>query len=424
MNGFTNGILSLLLGWFRSLASALWALFGSEGGGTVLRFLQEQWKAVFLILCVGGFLLDRVIYLLRWRPYYVWQAKRYRRRMLAQEAADPQETEPVAETSPVRYAPATAPLYDQPNPDGAGQTTRYRRPAPPVLTDRSMLPGDAYIPQTYAPSASPYPTPYATTGTFHPQTARYSASGNGAVSPPVTGVSRPRDAWPQAYSADARPSEGVAFSPEADFAPTASYRPLTYSRPIAPEPFLEDLRFDEDPVAWYAPQDAFADLPKHLEADRALANGVPQVFGQPQPEPEQYLREMRAVAAQQPAPAHAYPPRPEVSPPEGIHPGLDRVTFQQNIGLSAAMMADDSPRAPGGSPYPGFAPFPDSALGEETVTRPRGLGALAKRARTFVSGEDERNPRSIRDLQPTVDVKSAFRPPVYPKKSAENEDDS
>ena len=76
MNGFTNAILSLVLGWLRSLLNAVWALLGSEDGGMLITLLRDHWKLIFLILCVGGFILDRTVYLIRWRPYAVWAARR------------------------------------------------------------------------------------------------------------------------------------------------------------------------------------------------------------------------------------------------------------------------------------------------------------------------------------------------------------
>ena len=105
-----------------------------------------------------------------------------------------------------------------------------------------------------------------------------------------------------------------------------------------------------------------------------------------------------------------------------VHPGLDLETFQQNIGLGAGSQLP-SPSAPDAEAYPNFTPFPEADRPEPAGAKPRGLGALAKRARTLVGGEDERNPLSIRDLQSTVDVKNAFHAPVYPKKKPESEEE-
>lgn len=75
MNGFANAILTLLLSWMRVLVNDLWRLLSSEDAGLFYRFLAANWKVIVLILCAGGFVIDRIIYLIRWRPYYVWSSR-------------------------------------------------------------------------------------------------------------------------------------------------------------------------------------------------------------------------------------------------------------------------------------------------------------------------------------------------------------
>lgn len=75
MNGFSSAILTLLLGWLRALFNSLWRVLSSESGSSFLSFLRLHWKTVFIILCVGGFVLDRIIYFFRWRPDYVWSSR-------------------------------------------------------------------------------------------------------------------------------------------------------------------------------------------------------------------------------------------------------------------------------------------------------------------------------------------------------------
>ena len=145
------------------------------------------------------------------------------------------------------------------------------------------------------------------------------------------------------------------------------------------------------------------------------------VFGTPQAEPAHYLQDVQSGFAPQPTPEQLYTPHPESLEP--IHPGLDIETFQQNIGLTNANALNNDSHRDEAESYPGFSPFSVTAQPETPDAKPRGLGALAKKARSFVSGDDERNPRSIRDLQPTVDMKNAFHAPVYPKKKSESEEE-
>lgn len=80
MNGFTNSILSLLLSWIRLLIGQIWAALNSENGSRALSFLQSNWKFLVVCLAVGGFVADRLVYFLRWRPDIVWRNRRKARR--------------------------------------------------------------------------------------------------------------------------------------------------------------------------------------------------------------------------------------------------------------------------------------------------------------------------------------------------------
>lgn len=80
MNSFTNTILTLLLGWLRTLLNAVRDFIFSDSSTALFAFFRENWKALFLALCVVGFTLDVVVYLARWRPRPVWSRRRPRRR--------------------------------------------------------------------------------------------------------------------------------------------------------------------------------------------------------------------------------------------------------------------------------------------------------------------------------------------------------
>lgn len=141
MSGFANAILTLLLSWMRVLVNDLWTLFSSEDGSALYRFLAANWKVVVAVLCVGGFVVDRIIYLIRWRPYYVWSTKLGRLRRTRREGPEiPQapfeqslvgeETAPEDET--MFYPPAGtqvfAPVatdFAPPSAPAAQETLRY-----------------------------------------------------------------------------------------------------------------------------------------------------------------------------------------------------------------------------------------------------------------------------------------------------------
>ena len=140
MNGFANAILTLLLSWMRVLVNDLWRLLSSEDAGLFYRFLAANWKVIVLILCAGGFVIDRIVYLIRWRPYYVWSSRlgRLKRARAArhgdvypEEDAIPPEEEPSASPDgqevpfpddSASYAPDA---FDQAYPQDFGATRAY-----------------------------------------------------------------------------------------------------------------------------------------------------------------------------------------------------------------------------------------------------------------------------------------------------------
>lgn len=424
MNGFANAILSLLLGWLRTLFNAVWALLGSESSGTFVDLLRNHWQIIFLVMCVGGFVVDRVIYLIRWRPYRLWSARRKRRRHYADDAQYDQEppepyaggyrspyTPPPRYAEPEEYADEYAQDEPAPYPD---DTTRYQPPTPYAPAYRRPSQGQN---TGYAPPASFAPQAFA------PQTSYVQAPSPPAV-PTAYAATPPLANRATAYpAANFRHGDTTVFSPDASFAPTISYSAVPYSAPVEPEPFVDEPRFDDDPAAWNAPQSAFEDFAPRLSPDYNPAAGMKPVFGTSQPEPFRYLQDMQAAYAPPVEPEQPYVRPKEPSATEPVHPGLDIQTFQQNIGLTNSGALEDTAPRDAAEAFPNFAPFPVATQSETVDGKPRGLGALAKKARSFVSGEDERNPRSIRDLQPTVDVKSAFHAPVYPKKKSESEEE-
>jgi len=368
MNGFANAILTLLLGWLRSLFTVLWALI-SDGGGSLFTLLRNNWQIVFIVLCVGGFMIDRIIYFIRWRPYYLWGSKRRLRKMRAQQRQDA-----AGDVPPPGYGQPEGDeaYYDQP---GAGGTLRYQPAGTPGFAPVYHPRGDAAATVRYAPGA----------------TRTYEAPSPYAYQEAVP--------MPEAYA---------PYPPEANFAPAAAYDAAPYRAPVAAEPLANEPRFDEDPGPWAGQQSGF----QELAAQSA-----------PEPEGDRYLKDVQSGFAPPPAPEALYAPRGESAGNGQVHPGLDPETFQQNIGLGGADARPGDRRAER-EPYENFTPFSaaqqpgDSGGGP----KPRVLETLAKKARTFVNGEDESNPPTIRDLQPTVDVTNAFHAPVYPIKKPESEE--
>ncbi len=142
MNGLANAILSLLLGWLRTLITRFWNMITSEDGSAFLVFLSNHWFKILLFLCIGGFVIDKVIYLIRWQPFRVWQHRRRQRRGEEDWQTDPLPDagydayqppyrndlyEPAAYQPPLVTQPAQPAQEPQWYPEG-GDTRRVGRP--------------------------------------------------------------------------------------------------------------------------------------------------------------------------------------------------------------------------------------------------------------------------------------------------------
>lgn len=138
--GYANAIVNAMLGWLKGLASWVLKLFNLAGsGGSPLEWLSNNWLKLLILLMLVGVVMDRLIWLLRWRPYWAW-FKRKRiivndEKMLAGEALqdlDPEDDEGLIRQSYVvrsqtpRRAPAKRPSTVRP--ERAAQSAN-RKPA-------------------------------------------------------------------------------------------------------------------------------------------------------------------------------------------------------------------------------------------------------------------------------------------------------
>ena len=74
--GYTNAIVDTMLGWLKGLASWVLRLFNLSAGGSPLKFLADNWLQILIILLIVGVAADLLIWLIRWRPHWVWFRKK------------------------------------------------------------------------------------------------------------------------------------------------------------------------------------------------------------------------------------------------------------------------------------------------------------------------------------------------------------
>ena len=91
MGQFANMLFSVLLGWVQSAAAEVWSLVTNADVSLWLRWLLDNWLPLTLWLCVGGVVIDFVVYLVRWQPYRMWKRYLHRLRRKDEEDATPQE---------------------------------------------------------------------------------------------------------------------------------------------------------------------------------------------------------------------------------------------------------------------------------------------------------------------------------------------
>jgi len=77
MNDLSNSLLSLLLGWLRGIFSSLLKIVQGSGV-SFLSWMSRRWFILAGVLVIAGLTVDALIYLLRWRPQYVWRSRLYR----------------------------------------------------------------------------------------------------------------------------------------------------------------------------------------------------------------------------------------------------------------------------------------------------------------------------------------------------------
>ncbi|MEG2603570.1 MAG: hypothetical protein RSB91_01465 [Clostridia bacterium] len=417
MNGFTNTILTLLLSWLKALFNSLWRLFTSESGGSIYSFLSNHWKTIFLILCVGGFVLDRVVYFIRWRPYYVWSSRLHRLHRLRGARGDTADTQ----------APAYASKPETPAPQPAMEP-----PERPAYADAS----------TQTAVYQPAQAFYAPITSVQPQASTFAPPAEVDAAAPFLGTQIQKQGVQPIFVEHAPAFVPHAEHPDDYAQATVHYAPIAqsipkehvpYHQPYVPPHDLEPV-FDEELGSWE--QSAALVRPLAQSAYRDPAEGMTRTFGSSKPEPVDYIRDMQAGFAPMLPPEQLYAPlraaqptmEPLVAPSQSgpIHPGLDSNAFRHSFGLSPAKslsmgeMEADEPAMQAAAHVPTFMPYAPGQGTAAVQQRRNPFAGFAKKARSLVGVENEDHRATIHDLQPTVDMRTAFHEPVYPKQN-ENE---
>ena len=66
-----------MLSWMRWLTGWFWDIANSGGtGGGFLSWFSDHWLGLAVFLIIAGVIVDWLIWMIRWRPYWLWLRKR------------------------------------------------------------------------------------------------------------------------------------------------------------------------------------------------------------------------------------------------------------------------------------------------------------------------------------------------------------
>ena len=76
-SAYANSIINNMLGWLKGFAGWVLRLFNLAGsGGSPLAWLADHWLQLLIVLLATGIVIDLLVWLFRWRPYWVWFGKK------------------------------------------------------------------------------------------------------------------------------------------------------------------------------------------------------------------------------------------------------------------------------------------------------------------------------------------------------------
>ena len=75
-HGIMQELIELLLGWMRLVTAWVWDFFQADMGGGFIAWFSHNWIKLALVLIVLGVFIDWLIWMIRWRPYWLWLRKR------------------------------------------------------------------------------------------------------------------------------------------------------------------------------------------------------------------------------------------------------------------------------------------------------------------------------------------------------------
>ncbi len=74
----STAVMNIMMSWLKGLASWVLDLFNLAGtsGFSPLAWLSDHWIKLLVVFLIVGIAMDALVWLMRWRPYWVWFHKK------------------------------------------------------------------------------------------------------------------------------------------------------------------------------------------------------------------------------------------------------------------------------------------------------------------------------------------------------------
>ena len=142
MNDFASALLSLLLSFTRSLANSALSIFQGTPG-SFWSWIGAHWLPLACVLVLAGLTLDAMVYILRWRPQYVWRSWFHRIFRTKDERIADQQFNQGYDQGVQSFSFMDEPIPDimDPAPDGqlSQAITRYDVQSPELPADTTTI---------------------------------------------------------------------------------------------------------------------------------------------------------------------------------------------------------------------------------------------------------------------------------------------
>jgi len=103
-NEFAQTLIEVLLSWMRLITGWVWNFFQADMAGGFLSWFADNWLHIALVLIIIGLIVDWLIWMIRWRPYWLWLRKR---QIIYEEVESPRRRK-AEKPQPVRHMPRAA----------------------------------------------------------------------------------------------------------------------------------------------------------------------------------------------------------------------------------------------------------------------------------------------------------------------------